>query len=444
MSYRLTALLAILQQAEYDRPTFWRWVRTKRSAEETKRLNQTQPERWTPKLRLIRSFSSWLQLILGAPRGVAVSAWLVSLPQSLVAGWILARAARRLRSRQSAGLTVIAVAGSYGKTSVKYALRHLLSTRHYTLMTPESVNTPLGIAAIINRSLTDKHSTFIVEFGEQKPGDLKKLMAFVQPDIVVVTPIGYAHGEYLGSEKAVAGTFAELNLRPPALFIIDDRNREVFAPKAETIWYGTQEQSAYRLLVGAETIGGTRGRIVLPGTSAEISAPLLGAHQLVNHLPGLVILNLDRPAQSGLSSLRYSPAVPRRLEVHHNANGTVVIDNSYNTNPGSWKQMKQLIAALSLGKVVIVTAGFVELEQGVSQAEHQQLADDLKQFSGAVILRTRYNAQLREKLADYAAKHPTFRYGETDDLDKGLALISREGWPLDAIWLEGGCRELYQ
>ncbi len=445
MNYRLTTLLAILQQAEYDRSTFWRWVQADRPKTGLEQLNSVQPERWTPKLRLIRSLGSWLQLFFGAPRAVSISSLLVSFPQTLAAGWLLFRAARRLRQRQSEGLTVIAVAGSYGKTSVKHALHHVLSSRHFTLMTPESVNTPLGIAAIVSR-LNNKHSVFLVEFGEQKPGDLQHLMSLVQPDIVVVTPIGFAHSEHFGSEKRLTAAFKELSTTTsPVLFIVDDRNRDKFSAEAEIIWYGTQTESSFRIEQAEIDDLTTRGRLIAPGFSAEVTAPLLGQHQLVNHLPGVAILNLDQSLEKVAAAFHYCPPVPRRLEVHRNPNGTVVIDNSYNTNPGSWQEMKKLITSLSLGKVVIITAGFVELDSETTKIEHGKLTEDLKTIaSGTIILRSRFNQPLRHELAHYAQTHSTFRYGEADSLSEALEIIGSERWPLDVIWLEGGCRELYQ
>jgi UDP-N-acetylmuramoyl-tripeptide--D-alanyl-D-alanine ligase len=321
-----------------------------------------------------------------------------------------------------------------------------LSTRHFTLMTPESVNTPLGIAAVIGR-LTAKHSVFIVELGEQKPGDLKRLMRFVRPDIVVVTPIGFVHSEHFGSEKRLVAAFGELNDARfgPNLFVVDDRNQGKFEPSAEAIWYGIDADSSFRLAETRSVSLETKAAIHAPGFFAPAASPLLGQHQLVNLLPGLAILNLDQPIEKLMPALSYAPAVPRRLEVHANPNGTTVIDNSYNTNPGSWKEMAALIESLSLGKVVIITAGFVELDAAATNQEHEKLAAGLKKLSaGTVLLRTRHNETLRSELAQYAKSHPAFRYGEADTLDEALAIISREQWPLDVIWLEGGCRELYQ
>lgn len=447
MMYTLPTLLAILQQGEYDRRVFWRWVQTKRSSDEVARFNQTQPERWTPKLRLIRQVSGMLAPIVGAARAVIWASFLTELPQYLFTGFILWISARRLRSLQEQGLAVIAVAGSYGKTTAKQHLRHLLSSSHHTLMTPDSVNTPLGIAAVIRQELTAKHSVFIVEFGEQKIGDLQRLTSFVRPDITVVTPIGYAHSEHFGSEKKVVSAFSELTNHPhrSALFLVDDHNRGIFEPLGETIWYGKQSDSPFLLSDVESSIQKTTAVLHTPQGEADVATALWGEHQLVGALPGIALMSADTPLPDLARRLNYMPAVPRRLEIHHNPNGTVVVDNSYNTNPGSWKQMKELMVSLSPKKVVVVTAGFVELDSETTDREHARLGQDLLDHAaGVIIIRSRYNKTLRENLAQPASHQKSFRYAETDSLDEALEVIRRQHWPLDLLWLEGGGRELYQ
>ncbi len=447
MKYRLIALLAILQQSEYDLTVFRAWIRQPRSDVDWQHVNQAEPERWTAKLKLIRSLAVWLAPLVGAPRAVVFSTNLVQLPEKILKSWLLWRAAQRLHHLQANGLTVIAVVGSYGKTSVKHLLHHLLSIHHYTLMTPESVNTPLGIAGIIRQQLTPKHAALIVEFGEQKPGDIARLTGFIRPDIAVITPLGFAHLAHFGSEKQLQQSFQEIADSPhrPTLFIVDDRNQNVFKPSAETIWYGTNTTSPFHLTQIKSTIAGTSGQLHTPAATVKISTPLLGTHQLVNALPGIIVLSLDPTLGSITRALQYASPTPRRLEVHHNPNGTTVIDNSYNSNPGSWQEIKPLWSSLSLGKVALVTAGFVELDPETTRQEHTKFARDIIGLaSGVVILRTQANQSLRDILSQYAQKNKDFRYAEAYTLDEALAIIGQQRWPLDTLWLEGGCRELYQ
>ena len=98
---------------------------------------------------------------------------------------------------------VIAIAGSYGKTSTKHILAHILSAVGPTLATPGSVNTEMGITRILRENLRPEHRFFVVEMGAYGPGSIRKLCALTPPDLGILTAIGLAHLERFGSEAKV-------------------------------------------------------------------------------------------------------------------------------------------------------------------------------------------------------------------------------------------------
>src|ERR1700683_3694665 len=105
---------------------------------------------------------------------------------------------------------VIAVTGSYGKTSVKHILGHVLETAAPTLITPGSVNTAMGIARVIRERLQPHHRYFVVEMGAYGPGSIRRLCALTPPKMGIVTAIGMAHYERFKSLEAVAAAKFEL------------------------------------------------------------------------------------------------------------------------------------------------------------------------------------------------------------------------------------------
>ena len=78
---------------------------------------------------------------------------------------------------------VIGITGSFGKTSVKHILGHILQTSTETLWTPGSVNTPMGNTRIIRERLTPEHRYFIVEMGAYGPGSIDRLCKLTPPDM---------------------------------------------------------------------------------------------------------------------------------------------------------------------------------------------------------------------------------------------------------------------
>ena len=105
---------------------------------------------------------------------------------------------------------VIGVTGSYGKTSTKHILGHILETAGSALITPGSVNTPMGIARIVRERLEPLSSPFRRRDGRLWPRLDRRLCRLAPPDIAVVTAVGPAHYERFKSLDVVARTKFEL------------------------------------------------------------------------------------------------------------------------------------------------------------------------------------------------------------------------------------------
>src|SRR5206468_12245453 len=105
---------------------------------------------------------------------------------------------------------VIGVTGSYGKTSVKHILGHVLETAGPTLITPGSVNTAMGIARVIRERLQPHHRYLVVEMGAYGIGSIRRLCALTPPRLGIISAIGKAHYERFKSLDAVAQAKFEL------------------------------------------------------------------------------------------------------------------------------------------------------------------------------------------------------------------------------------------
>jgi UDP-N-acetylmuramoyl-tripeptide--D-alanyl-D-alanine ligase len=101
-------------------------------------------------------------------------------------------------------LQIIAITGSYGKTSIKFAIAEILKQRFNVLATPGSFNTPMGICLVINRDLKPEHQILILEMGARYVGDIQELCDIARPDIGIVTNVGIAHLETFGSQQNIA------------------------------------------------------------------------------------------------------------------------------------------------------------------------------------------------------------------------------------------------
>ena len=189
------AKLALLQLEQYDTQRYLTGRGHIDSAVD-KRI------RWTSRLKLTRLLSYPLGIV-GANRmiGGAVNA-------AEMISWY--RTKMRIEELKKHGLKVIAIAGSYGKTSVKNYAYDLLRTKYRVVATPESYNTVFGIAKCLEYVVDVTTQVFIVEVGAYHIGDITHLLQMVQPDIGVLTGMARQHLERFGSWENIQTAKSEI------------------------------------------------------------------------------------------------------------------------------------------------------------------------------------------------------------------------------------------
>jgi UDP-N-acetylmuramoyl-tripeptide--D-alanyl-D-alanine ligase len=152
---------------------------------------------------LIFAFSLILADLL-LPFYILLAAILVSPVEKYIQNGFKKQARRKLQSMP--GLRVIAITGSYGKTSTKFIIKTLLEERFNVCFTPGSYNTPMGICKVINNDLNAGHQILILEMGARYEGNIDELCEIARPDVAVVTNVGKAHLETFGDIETIART----------------------------------------------------------------------------------------------------------------------------------------------------------------------------------------------------------------------------------------------
>jgi UDP-N-acetylmuramoyl-tripeptide--D-alanyl-D-alanine ligase len=309
--------------------------------------------------------------------------------------------------------TVIAITGSYGKTSTKHILAHILSAGAPTLATPGSVNTEMGITRIIRENLTARHKYLIVEMGAYGPGSIKKLCALTPPDMGIITGVGVAHLERFGDEATVFNAKFELAdaledrdgkiiinraTLPPALlaarlstardnYIIADWGRDV---DTLNIAIDDVEQRPEGLRIplwfkidGESGFGEGRDGLF-------IEAPVYGLHQAENIALAVgAARQLGIPDSTIAATLKSLPQTRHRLEFLKSATGPSVLDDAYNSNPAGFRQALETLSMLAPkpAKRLLITPGMVELGDA-HDAQHYalgQLAGKLVDVAAVVM-----------------------------------------------------------
>ena len=321
---------------------------------------------------------SWIGLLagLGAADLLApVLVWLAALAmapvESAVREGFKRQARRRLAARPD--LKIVAITGSYGKTSVKFAVAEVLSQRYQVLATPGSFNTPMGICKVINNDLQRHHQVLVLEMGIRHPGDIAELCAIARPDVAVITGIGVAHLETMGSQDAIAREKGSLLnfLRPGGRAVLnaDDAYYHGMAARAEHL--SVSSAGAAADLVASDV------RFSAEGTSFSVTEDdrthtarlrLLGRHHVGNALLALGVGRLfGIRTRSAVHALGRLEPVPHRLSQRAEA-GLLVLDDAFNSNPVGARNAVEVLGAFAPRQRFIVTPGMVELgEQEVEQ-----------------------------------------------------------------------------
>ena len=336
----------------------------------------------------------FVALIMLAIVGVAVGLltgpillWIVPVqlvPLALVVGNLLlapleAKTQRRYWDEAQAVLRridpmVIAITGSYGKTSVKHILGHVLETAAPTLITPGSVNTAMGIARVIRERLQSHHRYFVVEMGAYGPGSIRRLCELTPPKMGIVTAIGMAHYERFKSLETVAAAKFELAEAAAAQGGTVIANADVLAFAApqrfarahpETfLTVGGEAEAGVVITAMRQGIDGIAVTVTWQDRSYELRAPLFGLQQGKNlALVFAAACMLGLAPEDVVASLRSTPQIAHRLEVKREANGATLIDDAYNSNPVGFAAALEVLDLLRApgGRRILVTPGMVEL-----------------------------------------------------------------------------------
>ncbi len=261
-------------------------------------------------------------------------------------------------------LTVIGVTGSYGKTSMKYALTALLSEKYSVLMTPGSYNTTMGVVRTIREQLKSTHQIFVVEMGAKNIGDIKEICDLVHPDFGVITSVGPQHLETFKTVDNVCRTKFELAdavaEKGGTVFLNSDNEyiKDYIMKKdfGKVVTFGTGEGADFR----AENIRYSSKGSDFTVNGAPLSTVLLGDYSAVNIAGAYAVasaLGVDKADIA--AAVRRLRAPEHRLSLIKNPRYTV-IDDAYNSNPAGAKAALNALSRFPERKI-LVTPGMVEL-----------------------------------------------------------------------------------
>jgi len=278
------------------------------------------------------------------PRDAAV----IVVPDTLLA---LQKLARWWRKQLS--LPVVCITGSNGKTSTKDFTAAVLSRRFKVSATRGNLNNHIGLPLTV-LATTPEHQAAVWEIGMNHSGELAPLCEIARPRFGIITNIGTAHIEHLGSRDAIAEEKATLarSLPPEGM---------LFIPAAcEYHQYLRQRTKAHLIPVGngrglvrAEDLRfeleRTVFRLVIEGAGeAGVVLKVPGKHMVTNALLAAAAgWKLGIPLSEIAAALSQADLTGSRLH-RYQSSGVTVIDDTYNANPESMAAAIETLAELPL------------------------------------------------------------------------------------------------
>ena len=262
--------------------------------------------------------------------------------------------------RKSLDIKVVGISGSVGKTSTKEMIASVLSQKYNVLKTEGNFNNEIGVPLTIF-NLREEHEIAVLEMGINHFGEMTRLAKMARPDICVITNIGVAHMELLGSRdgilKAKTEMFQYMNPNGTIIFNGDDDKLITYHPEngITPVYFGLGDHSSYRAeQIENQGLRGTNATFITPKSRfcAHISIP--GEHMVHNALAGIAVgyaLGMsDTEIKAGIEALK--PLAGRNHLIETNT--YTIIDDCYNANPISMKASIDVLSKADTRTVAIL------------------------------------------------------------------------------------------
>ena len=289
--------------------------------------------------------------------------------------------------------TVLGVTGSVGKTTTKEFCAAVFSAFGNTVKTQGNQNNELGVPNTLF-SIGDDTRFAVVEMGMQGFGEIQKLTLAAQPAGAIITCIGHAHLEQLGTRENILKAKMEICDGMPSGAPLVLNGDDDYLPLARVpgrlhpVYFSLSNEDADVSAAGVfGSAAGTHFRLRdRQFGTFDVTIPAMGDHNVRNALAAYTLatrLGLD-PATAAKALSRYHTTGHRQNITHHA--GVTVIEDCYNANPDSMKAALHTLEAYpTQGRRVAVLGDMFELGS-ISDAAHTQLGEDAAQASVALLL----------------------------------------------------------
>jgi len=329
--------------------------------------------------------------------------------------------------KEDLDMKVVGITGSNGKTSMKDILASILATTYKVHKTPGNFNSEFGMPLTLLMAPVDTEIA-VLEMGMRGLGQIKLLSDMAQPDVSVITCIGEAHIEELGSRENISIAKFEITsgLSKDGLFVyhgdeplLKERLAEANS-KFKLVTFGdATSNDYYPISIGVDGNGMV---FTIPQIDITFNLSVLGKHNVMNTLAAIAVAkHFDvtfENIKAGLANIEMSK---RRMEISHAKNGLMLIDDTYNSSPTSVRATLDLLYSLTgYAKKIVVLADMLELGEHTI-AYHEEIGAYADPNEIDVLFTY---GPLSKHTADHSKVHLTRHFDDKLTLAKELGSLS--------------------
>lgn len=290
---------------------------------------------------------------------------------------------------------VVGITGSYGKSTTKELIAHILSHKYKVEKTEKNLNTDWGVARKAT-SLALDTEVFVVEMGAYKKGETKSIAEVVKPRIGIITGIEPQHLSLFGSMENIKSAKYELikslpqdgiaifNVTNPACRELAERAKSE-GRKVYTYAVDSKEEADLTAKIRKEKTESVTFKLKIDKKEMEITAPIKGKHFVENILAGILVAReLKIDWKQIREAVKNIDKVGKTLSVYKKGAATV-IDDSYNATPAAFSSALDYLSLYKEKTKILITSGIIELGER-SDEIHREVGRHAGKIADEIVL----------------------------------------------------------